>query len=67
MKYSFNEDYNIIIIKDNGIFNYYLEKNGYGDLRFMFGIKEKIKPICFNFDYIYGFIEISEKENFWGK
>lgn len=66
MKYSFNEDYNIIIIKDNGFFEYYLQKKGYGDLRFMFGIKEKTAPINFNFDYLYQFIETAEKDNFWG-
>lgn len=45
MKYeiqAINETYNAIILERNGIYEYYLEKIGYGNLMYLFGVTEKI-------------------------
>lgn len=65
MKYKFNKDYNIIIIKDDGIFDYYLQKNGYGNLFYMFGLTEKVHPSTLHESYL-EHIEIAEDDEFWG-
>ena len=63
MKYeiqAINETYNAIILERNGMYDYYLEKVGYGDLMFLFGFAEKIEV---------GEEHISEElaDEFWGE
>jgi hypothetical protein len=61
---SFNKDYNIIRLKRNKLYEYYIEKIDYGDLRYAFGCKKDIKHI--NPDYIKEIIEFAEEDVFWG-
>lgn len=45
MKYeiqAINETYNAIILERNGMYDYYLEKVGYGDLKHLLGLTEKV-------------------------
>ena len=39
-KYKIDNNYNVIRLTEQGCFNYYLQKNGYGNLLFMFGVCE---------------------------
>lgn len=60
----FNEHYNIIKIYKNDMIDFYLEKNGYGDLYFIVGTE---KDIELTNNYIYIAIGRAEQENFWGE
>lgn len=45
MKYeiqAINETYNAIILERDGMYDYYLEKVGYGNLMHLFGLTEKV-------------------------
>lgn len=45
MKYeiqAINETYNAIILERDGMYDYYLEKVGYGNLLHLFGLSEKV-------------------------
>lgn len=66
MTYKFSKYYNIIVLKQNKIYNYYIKKQGYGDLLFIFGLSEKIKPSDFEESYIIKYIIDAENRNFWG-
>lgn len=61
----FNKEYNIISIKkpQNEYKEFYLEKNGYGDLFYIVGVKEQDFELSRN--YILQSIAIAESENFW--
>ena len=45
MKYeiqAINETYNAIILEREDHYDYYIEKVGYGDLKYLFGLSEKV-------------------------
>lgn len=63
-EFKFNENYNIIILKRNtGIYEYYLEKVNYSNLVFMFGLNVELNPNSFTKQYVLDFIKAYEK--FW--
>lgn len=65
-EYKLDNIYNIIILKrNNGIYEFYLEKIGYANLAFMFGIREELSPHDFKTSYINGFIKEYETQKFW--
>ena len=67
MKYTckrHNNKYNIITLERVKAYEYYLEKKGYGNLFFMFGISSEM--LMLDSEYINKYIEIAEKQNFWG-
>ena len=59
----FNDSYNIIKIHKDNIWEYYIEKVGYRDLRYLVGCKENIDS--FNNNYIELAIDIAETDGFW--
>lgn len=59
----FNEFYNIIKIQKDDIWEYYIEKVGYGDLRHLVSIKCNVDS--FNNNYIELAIDIAETDGFW--
>lgn len=66
-EYKFNKNYNILVLKrNNGTYEYYLEKVNYGNLAFMFGIGEELEPSRFTKDCILDFIKNYESQKFWG-
>lgn len=54
--------YNVLLIEQDGIFEYYLQKVGYGDLMHIVGTLEKIE---LDDDYIIQSISGAIQENFW--
>lgn len=54
--------YNVICIKQGGIFDYYVQKVGYGDLMHICGLE---KTINIPEDIIIKHIDIAIKNNFW--
>ena len=57
-------EYTVLEIKRNGIYNYYLEKQGYGDLLFMYGTEEECFP---EEDGVSESIKEAEDINFWNE
>ncbi len=62
-KYTFNEKYKICINKDGGIFDYYIEKKGYGDLYWICGLTKEIEK--FPQHLIEHHIKDAKKRKFW--
>lgn len=54
--------YNVICMEQDGVFNYYLQKVGYGDLMHIVGTLEKI---ALSDDYILDSITAAKDEKFW--
>ncbi len=66
IEYKFNKNYNIIVLKrKNGLFEYYLEKIGFGSLAFMF--YGETEPSDLEKSYFQGFIKNYENQKFWGR
>lgn len=63
---NFNQDYNIVKIYRKDFIDFYIEKKGYGNLYFMFGIElnGNFKPTK---SQIYIQIGMAEQEQFWGE
>lgn len=63
---NFNQDYNIVKIYKKDFIDFYIEKKGYGNLYFIFGIelKEYFNP---KRSQIYIHIGMAEQEKFWGE
>ena len=59
-----NDLYNLIIIERKNIFEYFLEKENYGNLFYMFGLTEKLD---LQTELIMEYIEIAEEQKFWGE
>ena len=60
----FNEKYNIIQLKRKNIYEWYIEKIGYGSLFYMIGCENNVKP---KNNYIADMIKIAENNKFWGE
>lgn len=59
----FNDSYNIIKIHKDNIWEYYIEKVGYGDLRHLVGIQYNVDR--FDMNYVELAIDIAETDGFW--
>ena len=59
----FFDDYTVLEIKRNGIYSYYLEKDGFGDLLFMYGTEEEAFPCE---DVVSEYID-ENAADFWGE
>lgn len=57
-----SDTYNVLCIEQDGTFDYYLQKAGYGDLMHIVGTLEKI---ALSDDYILDSITAAKYENFW--
>ena len=55
-------NYTIVILERKGLKEYYLEKNGYSHLYFMFGSDVEMDATAVVDEYI----EDAENESFWG-
>lgn len=60
----FNEQYNIIKICKTNIVEFYLEKIGYGDLRYIVGVEYDIELFD---EMVLKCIELAEYDKFWGE
>lgn len=57
-----NTKYNLIRLERNGLFEFYIEKIGYGHLFYVCGVE---RNIILSRDYVTQHIEFAEEENFW--
>jgi hypothetical protein len=62
MRELYFDNYSVIILDRNGMHEYYLAKNGYGDLYYILGSVEEIDIATIVDDYI----DAAENECFWG-
>lgn len=54
--------YSVIRLKRNGIFEYYLSKDGYGDLLFMYGTETECDPPP---EMVLQYIQTAIADEFW--
>lgn len=59
----FEFKYSIIELKRNGFYEYYLSKEKYGDLFFMYGTKKRCEPTA---EAVETYAAQAITENFWG-
>lgn len=57
-----SDTYNVICIEQDGVFDYYLQKVGFGDLMYIFGLEKAIDLPEY---FIIQHIDIAIKNNFW--
>jgi hypothetical protein len=58
----YSKRYNIICVKRDGLFEYYLEKNGYGHWFFIYAVDEEVFP---SKSFIKASIQRTNEDIFW--
>jgi hypothetical protein len=59
---TFLTHYSVIELKRNGLFEYYLSKQNFGDLMFMYSTENECFP---SVDYVLPYVKQSISQKFW--